>query len=73
MKIKDLQIKWKKNLLRALVSATLISIYPFYIYGFNFLMFIVNFTIIFPGVFIGCTFVDLIMRYFELKKEAKNK
>jgi len=64
-----LNLPYKRNLMKALVSAFLISIYPFVSYGADLKMFAVNFIVIFPGVFIGCTFIDLILKYKELREK----
>jgi len=57
----------KKNILKATVSGIIISSVPFYNYGFNLQVFFMNFIIVFIGMMIGCTLIDLICQYKELK------
>jgi len=57
----------KKNILKSLVSALMISIFPLIITK-NLVFFIYNFTTIFLNVFIACCIVDL---FFKIKKEKE--
>ena len=61
-------IQHKRNLLKAMVGAIIISTVPLYAYG-NIVAFLTNLIVIFPGVFIGCEIVDLIYRYKELRRK----
>ena len=66
-----LKLNHKKNLLRALMSAIIIEI-PFLFFAKIDKIILFLFIILFIGIFVGCSFIDLIYKYMELKKIMKN-
>lgn len=58
----------KKNLIRALVSSIIISI-PLYIITHLFYYFLGFILFNLVGIFVGCSLVDLIEKYRQLKNE----